>query len=285
MKKGRWGFTLIEVAIFLAITGALFISVAVGVQNSVYQQRNNDSVQNFIEFLRSVYGQVGDVQNTGGGRSEKAIYGKLITFGESYNLAGEQVNGGESGNTAFVYTVIGDVNKNSESGGALPLLEKLGANVTRRVEKEDGSTELVLAGIAESYTPKWAAQIEPSCDKKVVDCDYTPLKGMVLIVRHPNSGTIYTYYADKLIEVNKIINEAKISGRTSVNPFIQPGSGGETNYLTDGTFESKQIDFCINTSGEANVTNRTDVRIIRGAKNASGIEQVANDVEGYLCGK
>ena len=44
MIKSKRGFTLIEVAIFLAITGALFVSVAVGVQNSVYQQRISDSV-------------------------------------------------------------------------------------------------------------------------------------------------------------------------------------------------------------------------------------------------
>ena len=53
MKKK--GFTLIEVALFLAITGMLFIGIAAGVQNSIYQQKINDSVQGFAEFLRSVY--------------------------------------------------------------------------------------------------------------------------------------------------------------------------------------------------------------------------------------
>ena len=286
MKKGKWGFTLVEVAIFLAITGALFVSVAVGVQNSVYQQRNNDAVQNFMEFLRTAYAEVGDVQNTGDGRSEKAIYGKLVTFGESYNLAGEVINGGQPGSTAFMYTVIGDINKDSESGGALSLLEKLNANVTRTVE-EDGTSRLALAGIAESYVPKWGAQIEPSCgeNKKVTDCNYVPMQGMVLIVRHPNSGTIYTYYSSELIEVNKIVNDAGRDGLTSVNVFAHQSSGGESNYLTDGSFALGQIDFCVNTSGEINAIGRMDVRIIQGAKNASGIELVASDVEGYQCGR
>ena len=50
-------------------------------------------------------------------------------------------------------------------------------------------------------------------------------------------------------------------------------------------FMSDQIDFCINNTGESNVTNRADVRVIKGAKNASGIELIANDVSGYVCGK
>ena len=55
MKNSRRGFTLIEVALFLVVTGALFAAVTIGVQNSIYQQRQNDAVQNFAEFIRSAY--------------------------------------------------------------------------------------------------------------------------------------------------------------------------------------------------------------------------------------
>ena len=44
MKK-KLGFTIIEVALFLALTGFLFVAIAVGVQNSIHQQRQNDAVQ------------------------------------------------------------------------------------------------------------------------------------------------------------------------------------------------------------------------------------------------
>ena len=39
MLGKKRGFTMIEVALFLAITGALFAGVTVGVQNSIFQQR------------------------------------------------------------------------------------------------------------------------------------------------------------------------------------------------------------------------------------------------------
>ena len=82
MKRVRRGFTLVEVALFLAITAAIFVSIAVGTQNSIFQQRYNDAVQNFAEFLRSMYSQVTNVQSEGYGRSEYAIYGKLVNFEE-----------------------------------------------------------------------------------------------------------------------------------------------------------------------------------------------------------
>lgn len=276
MKRSRSGFTLIEVAIFLAITGVLFLAVTAGVQNSIYQQRTNDSVQSFVEFLRNVYSEVSNVQNNDkGGRSEQAIYGRLITFGEKYDLAGNALVSEETesgGNAIFVYTVIGDVDS-SGSGGALDLLRSLNANVVKKTINDDGTT-ISLAGIAERYTPKWAAQIEPACrNDNLASCEFEPVKGMVLIVRHPNSGMINTYYAEDLSEVNYMFKEAKSTGNWDVNP------------LTGVDFKMGQIDFCVNTTGEQNVYNRADVRLIRGASNASSIEVVYDESEGYKCGK
>lgn len=271
MKRGKLGFTLIEVAIFLAITGALFVSVAVGVQNSVYQQRTNDSVQSFMEFLRTAYAGVTDVQNTGGGRSDKAIYGRLITFGETHNLAGEPVE--NDNGEIFMYTIIGDINED-KTGEVMTVLKDLNAGLIRKTTKENGAEEVLLAGIAENYTPKWAAEIEPACDTKLSDCDFTPMKGMIMIVRHPNSGTVSTFYSPQVIEVNDLVRQMNAGGNVNIDLFN-----------SELGFQQAQIDFCMDTTGGEKITNRADIRIIKGAKNASGIELVANDVEGYRCGK
>lgn len=269
MKKGKRGFTLIEVALFLAITGALFAGVTVGVQNSISQQRNNDSVQSFIEFLRSVYSEVENVQNIYGGRSERAIYGKLIVFGESKNLAGETVDG----NTIFKYTVVGNVLQDSVTGKALEMLKdgRINANVAI-AKTENEETKWEMAGIVESYVPKWAAEIEPYCTNE--DRCYEPLKGMMLIVRHPRSGTIYTYYSDEMAEVNLAIKEGR-------NPLIYREGGLEKNYLD--TFETnKEINFCINTSGEKNIFFRNGIRVAEGARNASGIKLISDEENGCI---
>ena len=47
----KLGFTAIEVTLFLGITGFILISMLIGTSHSISQQRYNDSVQNFAEFL------------------------------------------------------------------------------------------------------------------------------------------------------------------------------------------------------------------------------------------
>lgn len=211
MSKNRRGFTLIEISLFLVLTAALFVGVATGTHNSIYQQRYNDSVQNFVEFLRSAYSRTSNVENQGEGRSNYAIYGKLITFGERYDLAGEDNK--EKG-AIFTYDVIGKVG-DIGTGTALGALAALDANVVLYDEDQ----RFYSTGITDSYTLKWNAELEPECGD--VSCSYDDFQGSILIVRHPRSGTVYTYFYDETIQVNeltrernKVINDAKnaISG-------------------------------------------------------------------------
>ena len=125
MENMKRGFTLIEVSIFLAISALLFFGVTIGVQNSVSQQRNNDSVQSFMEFLRGVYSGATNVRNTrenGGTSDESALYGRMAVFGD-----GDEVK---------VYSVIGNVNADD--------LNNLNAKASDQVDE---------------YTPKWGASI------------------------------------------------------------------------------------------------------------------------------
>lgn len=267
MKRNRRGFTLIEVSIFLAVTGALFVAVTAGVQNSIYQQRINDTVQNFMEFIRQTYSEVSNVQNYNDkGRTDTAIYGRLMVFGERYDLAGEALEPDQ--NRVFVYTVVGDVLDEPVIGNVKELLKQLHANIVVTEPKEDGSgEELKLAGFAESYTPKWAARIEqadPTCAGS--ECVYDPLEGMVLIVRHPSSGVIYTLYSNKVVQINDkmALNRAG-------------GASVDTDFLNLDDFDYQDIDFCINPTGENGVYYRNDVRIKKGARNASAVELVPDE--------
>ncbi|MBR3132034.1 hypothetical protein IKG33_01320 [Candidatus Saccharibacteria bacterium] len=214
MKKSRLGFTLIEVALFLAVTGMLFVGIAVGVQNSIYQQRYNDSVQNYVEFLRSVYSQVMNVQSLGEGRTEQAIYGKLVTFGESVDLSGCPVNGNtevvagcdednRNKNMIFTYDVVGWIGVDDSGLNVLDALDKANANVIDVESNElEGTGSVEPVGIIESYVPKWTAQIQNTSE------NYELFKGALLIARHPRSGTVYTYVLDgETIEVNKFIDK------------------------------------------------------------------------------
>ena len=255
-KHNRRGFTLIEVLLFLAITSLLFLGVTIGVQNSIFEQRYNDSVQSFMEFLRTAYSEVLNVQDIGGGRSERAIYGKLITFGENTNPSGTQ----NSDHAIFVYDVIANAEvvgdeSGSTNGDAKTLLKNMNVNV---LVNEGGKVKPF--GIVESYTPKWGATINPPCDG--TNCYYDSVSGSVLIIRHPNSGTVYTY-SGSVIQVNEKIKNNAVGDYAGVLSSV---------ILTFSS--SADIDFCVNPDGGETSRIRRDVRIEAGARNASGVEMI-----------
>lgn len=289
MSRFKKGFTLIEVALFLAITGALFAAITVGVQHSISQQRFNDAVQNFTEFLRNVYAETMNVQNLKGGRSGKAIYGRLISFGETKDTMGNSINTNDTRNTIYVYDIVGDIDEDGLSGNVLESLDKLNADVVM-VEGKD----LKPVGIVENYVPKWSSQIEPACIGNT--CSYDPFVGAVLIVRHPGSGTVYTYvYEGESLDVNGeiallkgdySIAEAQLlsddeAERQSAQAIIDDIVNGLKNknilrkYLSK--FSMKHLDFCVNPEGDAEYSSRRNVRIVKGARNASGVEILTDE--------
>ncbi|MBQ3432740.1 hypothetical protein IJG22_00350 [Candidatus Saccharibacteria bacterium] len=267
MRKRAYGFTLIEVSIFLAVTGALFVAVTVGVQNSIYQQRYNDTVNGFADFLGNLYSEVLNVQSTGNGRHAEAIYGKLVTFGESGLGSGEA----EGRQIIHTYDVLAEAANSWNIGNedTLTLMYKLNANVIRKTEED--TYELV--GVIEDYTPRWSARIQ----KNDAFEDYV---GALLIVRNAKSGTIQTFAMDdKAINVRDMVNDPI---RENVDVF---GYENDKNYLygEGKKFSAVQVDFCVNPNGTEASSRRADVRIIPGAHDASGVEIIPFDSEANKC--
>lgn len=226
MRRFRRGFTIIEVSLFLAITGLLFLGVTLGVQNSMRRQRYNDSVQSFAEFLRSLYSEVMNVQSAGNGRSDDAIYGKLVTF--------------DGGQDIFSYDVIGLAESNIGDSGVLNLLddEKIKAKVV-----DDAGAPV---GIMGSFKLKWGALLQTTSKP------FSSYQGAILIVRHPNSGTIFTLSSTNV----------SLAKRENLKNLTE-------NFGKSG-FTVGEVNFCINPDDGSN--NRADVRINAGAGNSSGVE-------------
>lgn len=57
------GFTIIELMLFLAVSGFLFVALLVGVNNGIVQQRYKDSVYAFSSFLQNQYFEVLNPRN------------------------------------------------------------------------------------------------------------------------------------------------------------------------------------------------------------------------------
>ena len=100
-------------------------------------------------------------------------------------------------------------------------------------------------------------------------------EGVVLIVRDPFSGRVYTAVSDNSeppgIDIADPNNAVDI---LSTRLKLDGKNGG---------FVSKQIDFCVNPNGDEPSNRRVDVRIITGASNASGVEIVTDGDNSNKC--
>lgn len=297
MKK-RLGFTLVEVSLFLGITALLFLGVTIGTQNAINQQRHSDAVNGFTDFLKNVYSEVSNPQSTGNGNSKKAIYGRLIVFGETYSIEKEVGSNGnerykenEGKRDIYVYDVLGDAGTLSSSddslGGLLSVAkvsafnyEKIGDQGYNRIVK------VIPAGETESYSPRWQSIIETTTKG-------TGAKLSILIVRHPRSGTINTLVVDETLEVNTVlqnalnntylINTKKNDDCIGNNANCKPYDDSR-NMLKNklGSFSAKEVDLCINVFGD-NTERRRNVRIVENARNAAGVILVDADSSDNRC--
>lgn len=283
MKHKSFGFTLVEIALFLAVTGALFIGIMVGTQNSIRAQRYNDSVQSFANFWRDIYASVSNTQNINQndpGRSKQAIYGKLIVFGESRDLTGAPTNTEATGQKIFYYDVIGDIIKaGSNADSTLKALASLNSNVLDIKMNTNGTADIFPSGLVDSYTPTWGAIIEKA--RTNYSSETWPFTGSILVVKHPRSTTIGTFVSSKIIQVNDYLTGDGTNAEQAKKLLTDLLN---LNSANSEAFKESQIDFCINSDdiGQARF-RRQDVRLVKNANNVSGVEILSADNPNNPC--
>lgn len=252
------GFTLIEVMLFLAVTGMILIGVLGGTYANIATQRYNDSVRSFAEFLRQVYSEVISPESIGssdpdnqdvGSSNDQAIYGKLIVFGLEDEAATDRI---------YTATIVGDVTPPTTSNG---FIADLGAaNVRLFCGTDDGS----FASTVASYTMLWDAQIR--------NTSLNQFQGSVLIARSPTSGTIHTAFTNQTF---------------NIRDYCQPGSSSASSNFstalkdTPGDFSTTDdVNFCVLSDNSTIVRN---VRLAADGRNTSAVNILAADDPEAAC--
>lgn len=235
MGKQTLGFTVIEVMLFLAVTGMLAIGILVGSGVTIGQQRYRDSVNSLKSFIQLQYSEVANVVNsrdkgwtcdtTGAiaeapsgqprGTSDCVFLGRFITV----NSSGTEMR---SANVT-AYRVPGAPEAASD-------ITEIATNYRLSISPIDQEVEEIA----------WGAQ--------VVKQDTTnPMPVSMLIVRSPLSGSLFTFTAEgATTNLNSLVNIANTSTPRSLcmNADV-------------GTFVGRRMEVRI----EANATNQSSVRI------------------------
>lgn len=180
--KNNSGFTIIEVMLFLAVTGALAIGILVGSGVTIGQQRYRDSVNSLRSFIQTQYSEVTNVIND---RDQDWTC-------TSTGAVTEVTNNGQPRGTSDCVVL-----------GRLITIDASGTNVTASnvVGYRTPSAPTAASDVAEisdnyklSTSPINQATTEVSWGAKVVAANTTnPQPVSILVIRSPLSGALLTF--------------------------------------------------------------------------------------------
>ena len=313
MKK-RNGFTIIEVVLFLAVSALMFVGLVANTHSNISGQRYSASVQDFAVFLRRVYNEVEDTQiydrNTleskhtyctvdagasvsvgrsmaslsgdnrfAAGRTECAVYGKLVVFGESDTPA------------IHVYDVIGDaVDAKHPLGDTSSELNSYKSVHMGVLMFDDLSSPKQLRTSSYSYSLEWGAWVENSNSPSYSGGN--AFIGALLIVRSPLSGTVHTFFRNansNEVDISGFLETPALSSSLSTANYAMiynsvmnsRGSIAKFNN-TLASFAENEINFCINSEDRGRMKRR-NVRLTEKASSSADIILVAQDGEENEC--
>jgi type II secretory pathway pseudopilin PulG len=203
----RQAFTIIEVLLFLAVTGMLFLVLVGGMANSVRRERYNDSLVTFKDLMQSQYAQVANVQNTrplserincqqntkvDGKASDGSDIVSVIVSNTSGKSApgmsncliyGRWVEFAEGGKIVRLGNIIGeDAAKLKVEDIPAPREINLFKKVKISAESQPGGASAALT----SRQLEWSAKLRQPNSTSAAS-------GGFMILRSPLSGTIWTY--------------------------------------------------------------------------------------------
>jgi len=287
--RQRRGFTIIEVVLFIGISGFLIVGLMVGTSATIARQRYNDSVQDLAEYFRREYSAVINPENgrdaesifdnticedeavegtdpeTLGsyrGRSGCLLYGRLVVVGEdpariySYDVIGKQLNEDEVRNASLSTTID-------------PLRASLKtAEITVVARTNDPSSACEYSTIgSSSYSPQWLARVEQTEKGDLANTS-------ILIVRSPLNGSVHTLALGKALEVQDALAPPCTTG--AANAILSENIADPLD--ASKGFQLVEVDFCVG-SEDVFATGgvRRNIRLARDGHNSSAVEVIEKD--------
>lgn len=180
------GFTVIELMLFLGVSGALFAALMIGVNSTIAQQRYKESVISYSSLLQDQFFQV---MNTRNEREDNLAC-------QSGNVS-QPVEGGQAKGTSSC-VILGRAIQVERNGSAVRTWSVIGEDQPL----DSGSDDTTALG---SYVPKlWSSSTNSNPDANLVRLDWDSMlmptedsgpysQASFLILRSPVSGLIRVF--------------------------------------------------------------------------------------------
>jgi len=237
------GFTIIEVMLFLAVTGILGVAILVGSGVAIGQQRYRDSVNSLQEFIQSQYSSVTNVVNDRDSAwtcdTTSIVSSDTVGTGQPRGtsdcvLLGRFITIDSTGTKLSSANVVGYVDPNAPNASS-DILE-LQTNYKLSISPISQGTDVV----------SWGAQV-------VKPKTMIPMPISMLILRSPLSGAVISFTANGVqTDLNNMITAANMSQVT--NLCVNANAG---------TFEGTRLAVQIG----AYATNQGAIQVLPGTAN------------------
>jgi len=201
----RSGFTIIEVLLFLGISGLLLTGLLIGQGQSVARARYTASVDNFAAFLQAQYDMVMNTQNdnqdfqcepepdgsklklvTGtesAGRTDCLVYGRYVDF--NTGVYGGGAHGTTPGGRVRSAPIIGrKEDARGFTGGDIGFFNS------------DGSASSNFISVEPTAIPQGQTIYNLEWGATIWNPDGTTAYGALIIIRSPINGSIRTFALD-----------------------------------------------------------------------------------------
>lgn len=311
-EEERRGFTIIEVMLFLALSGFLLIGILAGTGSSIANQRYKDAVQDAVDVLRSAYSFVADTQvqtrdsrdgvcgatidgdshvtadkNSGRGRTTCAVYGAVVMISgsriQTTTLIGldyhDYIRDIDSYNNVDT-SKLTDAQRTilNPSSSDISVLRALEVNNIAKQCNTAGSCNISTVGNMSTRDLKWGAIFKkPNTGNPTQN--NSDLKMTLLIYRSPRTGAIRT------ISMDDVIMNGSVPVDYSTANFTNLNSLGIYSKLNDSTFKQKDLYFCVeSSSAESYADHNRVIKIVKNAHSQSGVVLLDMDAdEGVSC--
>ncbi len=240
-KTRRGGFTVIEVMLFLAITGALSVAILIGSGAALGQSRYRDSVNSFKGLIQEQYGQIANVVSSDEEKPTCIQNGSTLDFSDDP----EQARGTSDCVIMGRFLLVEPTKVTTYNVIGLPTTDTVGDSDVEALQNYALATTS-----PETHEVAWGATLKEPGETE-------DLKVAVLLLRSPLSGSILTYIEDDSSDLVGIIDD-------------ENGNHAPTSMINDDNMTQK--DFCVDSNGRSGMTNRMAVRINARASNQSAIE-------------
>lgn len=185
MKKLKFGFTIVETMLFLAITGVLIAGILVGTSASINVQRYHDSIRSLQTKIKKVYSDVISVNNSGENlectNNESVVAlrdgGKSALGKSDCVLMGQYINSTDG--TKLSYSDVIAFSNDDES----TIL-----STPTDIEAFELYSFIVSPNVNEYYSLEWGASVSAVSSENDLSNNFS-----ILILRSPTSGIVRTF--------------------------------------------------------------------------------------------